>query len=427
MTGAAALTGYRKADGLAATAVFAAMLSVAGLPIYIHAPKYFVDTYGVDLATLGLVLFGLRLIDVVQDPVLGRLAERARGWRRLSVAGAGVALAVAMLGLFALPPPIAPLGWFALTLTVLFTAYSYLTICLYAQGVRAAAGLGRQGHVRLATWRETGALVGVCLAAIAPTLLAFGTDRPLAAFSVGFAGLVAVAVFAMRAEWRAEPVAGPVAVPAAMTARTGFRPVLADPVARRLLILALVNGTPLAVTSTLFLFFVESRLAAPGWDGPLLLLFFLAAAASVPVWGVVARRWGAKPALLAGMVLSILAFGFAARLGAGDVVAFSLICLASGAALGSDMVLLPAMFAARMAKVAPTAAEAFGLWSFVNKFTLAFAAATLLPILQLGGFDAGAANTDAALSLLSLLYGLVPCVLKLVALALLVTTKLQES
>ena len=55
-------------------AFFASLLGMAGLPIYIHAPKFFVDTYGVTLATLGFALFALRLIDFVQDPLFGRLA-----------------------------------------------------------------------------------------------------------------------------------------------------------------------------------------------------------------------------------------------------------------------------------------------------------------------------------------------------------------
>ena len=55
---------------------FAAVLSGAGLPIYIYAPKYYADTFGVSLTALGVVLFGLRLFDVVQDPVLGWLVAR---------------------------------------------------------------------------------------------------------------------------------------------------------------------------------------------------------------------------------------------------------------------------------------------------------------------------------------------------------------
>ena len=54
------------ARNLAPFALFGAVLAAAGLPIYIHAPKFYVDTYGVSLAALGAVLFALRLIDVVQ-------------------------------------------------------------------------------------------------------------------------------------------------------------------------------------------------------------------------------------------------------------------------------------------------------------------------------------------------------------------------
>lgn len=406
-----------KPTGLPGYAVFAAMLAAAGLPIYIHAPKFYVDEYGVSLAALGAVLFGLRLLDVIQDPLFGWVSERTRRMRGLTVAAAVIVLALSMLGLFAVTPPIAPLAWFAVCLTGLFSAFSYLTICFYAQGVQKADTLGDQGHIRLATWRETGALLGVCVAAVAPTVL-LGTGHPFALFALGFAAVCLVAWMAMRREWQSGSVQG----------ETGFRTVLADPTARRLLLIALVNATPVAVSSTLFLFFVESRLQAPGWEGPLLLLFFLAAAVTAPIWGKLAARYGAKPVLVVAMVLAVVAFGFALTLGAGDAALFAVICLASGAALGADLTLLPAIFARRMAVIAPNAGQAFGLWSFVSKFTLAFAAVILLPVLDSVGFVTGGTDTpERALTVLTLLYAAVPCALKLVAIGLLAATPLPET
>jgi GPH family glycoside/pentoside/hexuronide:cation symporter len=114
-------------------------------------------------------------------------------------------------------------------------------------------------------------------------------------------------------------------------------------------------------------------------------------------------------------------------LGPGDWPAFALICVASGAALGADMTLLPAIFADRMARVSPSAAEGFGLWSFVSKFTLAFAAVTLLPLLEASGFQAGPDNTETALGTLGLLYAAVPCALKVVAIVFLIATDLTET
>lgn len=406
---------------LPAWALFSALIAAAGLPIYIHAPKFFVDSYGVSLAALGGVLALLRLIDVVQDPALGWLAQRFRAQRRAMVAVATALMAGAMWALFGMTAPIAPLLWFAVTLTVLFSAYSFLTIVFYAQGVAQAEAMGPGGHTRLAGWRETGSLLGVCLAAIAPTLLAGGTEAPFAAFAIGFAVLSLLATLAMRRAWNAN------AAPSTLqpSIRAMFAPALGDKTARDLLILALVNAAPVAVTSTLFLFFVESRLGQPDLAGLYLLVFFLSAALSAPIWSGFARRFGEKPVLLAGMVLAIAAFLWAMMLGTGDGLAFAIICLGSGAAMGADLVVLPALFARRMAALGSEAAG-FGMWSFVSKLSLALAAAILLPALQGAGFTPSAANGDAALWALTLAYAGLPCALKLFALAWLARMDLSQ-
>ena len=139
---------------LAPFALFAGMLAMAGLPIYIHAPKFYVDEFGVSLAALGTVLFVLRLIDVVQDPALGWLSRRLAAARGTAVAIAVLIMALAMFGLFGVTPPIAPIAWFAITLALLFSAFSFLTISFYAEGVSKAKRLDGDGHVRLAGWRE---------------------------------------------------------------------------------------------------------------------------------------------------------------------------------------------------------------------------------------------------------------------------------
>jgi glycoside/pentoside/hexuronide:cation symporter, GPH family len=403
---------------LAPWSLFAAMIAAAGLPIYIHAPKFFVDNYGVSLAALGGVLALLRLLDVVQDPFFGWLAEVTRARRAQGVSVAVVVLAGAMIALFAVPPPIAPLAWFALTLTVLFSAYSYLTIVFYAQGVEKASQMGPSGHTKLAGWRETGSLIGVSFAAVAPVALAAMSPAPFAAFAFGFAALCLLAWVSMRRAW------GNVA--AKVIGLALFRPVLADPLARRLLFLALINAAPVAVTSTLFLFFVESRLELPDFAGGYLLLFFLAAAASAPLWSKLGTAQGEKRVLIMGMILSILSFVWAFNLGAGQALAFALICLGSGAALGADMVLLPAIFARRLSYLGNEAAG-FGLWSFASKLSLALAAAVVLPALQWAGFQSGATNQAAALSALTWAYAGLPCGLKVLALAYLTALPLQET
>ena len=287
-----------------------------------------------------------------------RQRQPLRQWRAAAVSVAVAALCAGMVGLFTAEPPGNPLIWFAAMLAIVFSSFSFLTICFYAQGVTKADFLGEQGHLQLARWRETGALLGICVASIAPVVLGRVMDAPFAGFAAGFAFLGLLAWRAMASEWVGS-----------LRPNDGVWVVLSDRVARRLLIVAFLNAAPVAVSSTLFLFFVEARLDAPGWEGPLLLLFFMAAAVAAPIWGKAAERFGTRATLLAGMALSVLAFGFALTLGAGDVAAFAAICLASGAALGADMTLLPALFAARVARISAPAGAGFGLWSFLSIFS----------------------------------------------------------
>ena len=403
-------------DRLPAYSVFAAVLSGAGLPIYIYAPKYYADTFGVSLTALGALLFAMRLFDMIQDPVLGWISERLTRSKKLVITLTATVMALSMIGLFAVAPPIAPLWWFGITVTGLFTAFSFLTINFYAQGV-SKAGDDPQGHVRLAAWRESGALLGVCIAAVIPTVLIGVVASPFAAFAYGFAALTLIAAFFMWPEWKGRVNQEP----------SQIGEIIRDNTARKLLILALVNATPLAVSSTLFLFYVESKLGAPGWEGGLLVLFFLAAAISSPLWSALARRFGAKPVLISAMVLAVASFGYTLTLSPGDVIPFAVICVLSGATIGADLTLLPAMFAKRMAAISPNGGQGFGLWNLVNKFTLAFAAVVLLPLLERSGFQAGATNLPAeAITMLTVLYALVPSLLKLVAIGLLIATKLED-
>lgn len=420
--------GRERRENLGAWSLFAALIAAAGLPIYIHAPKFYADTYGISLAALGGTLALLRLIDVVQDPLLGWLAEVMRARRAALVMAAAGVMAASMLGLFAVAPlpgpPMAPLLWFALMLTGLFSGFSFLTIAFYGQGVEKAAGLGAGGHLRLAGWREGGALLGVCVAATAPVALAALSDQPFALFAAGFAGLAVIATYAMRGNWRLPVQAS---TPGFRASLEVFRPALADATARRLLVLALINAAPVAVTSTLFLFFVESRLQLPGLEGVFLLIFFVAAAASTPVWSRLGNRWGARPTLGLGMGLAIGSFLWALLVGPGEAAAFAAISAASGAALGADMVLLPAIFARRLGQLGQTGnAAAFGLWSFVSKLSLALAAVTLLPALDAAGYTPGPGNSAAALDLLAWLYAGLPCALKAAALLMLALSPLPE-
>lgn len=403
-------------NNLLSFSVFGAVLASAGLPIYMFGPIFFAETYGVSLTSLGAALFALRLVDSIQDPILGYISARLVSKRSLYVTGSVLLLCLAMVMMFAIPPLFSPLYWFFLTSLCLFTAYSFLSINFYAIGVLKAEDLNG-GHKRLAAWRETGSLIGICLAAIIPTIASRFTGNPYTFFSMWFVIISLVGWFLMRGEW----------VKTTENYKLPFYNVLKDHVLKKLIIFGLCNSAPLAVTSSLFLFYVDSVLVLPQYSGILLLTFFISGAIAAPIWAKLAERYGEKLTLIVAMLVSIMCFSFVLLLGSGDLIPFLLICSISGVTVGADLTLVPAIFAGRVAKISANTTHAFGIWSFISKSSLALAAIILLPVLDYYGYKAGSdLNSAESLEKLIVLYAMVPVVLKCIAMLILINTPFGE-
>ena len=122
-------------------------------------------------------------------------------------------------------------------------------------------------------------------------------------------------------------------------------------------------------------------------------------------------------AWLLAMGLSIVAFGGASVLGAGDVWPFALICVASGLALGADLA-LPAAIAADLGERQGQAGACFGVWNFVAKLNLALAAGVSLPLIGALGYVAGGRD-ESGLAALTFAYALLPLAFKALAAVLL--------
>lgn len=387
--------------------LYALMLAAAGIPLYIHLPRFASTELGIGLGAVGSMLMIIRLIDLVQDPLLGWAIDRWPGAQSRFALAAAAGLALGFPLLYTLTPGPTVVLELTAVLILLFSAYSLGMIVLYGRSATLAHAPTRTALITLAGFREAGMLAGVIIAAIAPTIfVALGAKmQGYPAFGV-FLGLLALLTALLtRPIWQRPPVPG-----------KGLT--LADLIssgALRLLALALVNSLPVAITSTLFLFFVEDRLHLIGLGGPLLILFFLSAGLSVPLWTRVTNRIGGKKTLCIAMPMAIIGFVGSAFLPAGSLIGFGVICVASGAALGADMVILPALFSFVLTRAGLKASAAFGIWSFAGKLGLALAAFTVLPLLDVCGFIPGAENNDRALAALNLSYAVLPCLLKLCA------------
>lgn len=419
--------------------LFGLPLAMVALPIYVYVPQFYAQRSGLSLATIGAALLTARLLAAFIDPALGWWMERGHQPYARYVA---LALAPLLLGFGALfhPPAwgaAAMLGWFLSALLLVYTGFSMAMIAHQSWGAALSPAVAQRA--RLTAMREGCGLLGVIGAAGVEA--AFGYDVLALAFSACL--LLAAALLLRHAPRPPPPVPQlvpmtvPMTVPMSVrhppragrfTRNTLLAPFQSVPF-RALFAVLIVNGVAAAIPATLFLFFAADRLQLGSYAGLFLMLYFAAAAASMPLWVALARRWGEARAWGAGMLLAACVFVWAYALGAAALWGFGAICLLSGLTLGADLALPPALLAGVIGAAdtgdagGARAAAYFGWWNWGVQLNLALAAGIALPLLGWLGYVPGASGSTVALSVA---YCLLPCGLKLLAAAMLWRAPLRD-
>ena len=391
---------------LLAYGAFGLPLALVALPIYVMVPQLYAAQLGMSLATVGTLLLAARTLDAFIDPPLGRWMDGARfggypGFIMLALPLLALGFAALML-----PPALDQNGlvlWFGVSLVLVYLGYSMATIAHNSWGARLTQQRGER--TRLTAVREACALLGVVLAASLPPLVG------RSGLCISFVLLLLLTAFILL---RRAPRAVEVTEP-----KPGAHWLLpfAQSRFRWLFAVYALNGIAAAVPATLFLFFVSDRLLLPDQAPLFLLLYFLSAALALPIWTRIAARIGESRAWLGAMLLAIFAFVWTAQLNAGAQLPFAIVCILTGAALGADLALPPALLAGVISRAEHSGEHEgsyFGLWSWITKMNLALAAGIALPFLAWLGYTPGTTQPQA-LSALTLTYAALPCALKSIA------------
>lgn len=399
-------------------------LAAMALPFYVIAPTFYIEQLGVSAAGLGFVLLLIRLFDAISDPVVGYFADRVSppiGRRRGLFLGFAPAAALAAFMLF-WPPADAGLPYIALWGLLLSLFFTGVSLPYTAWGAELSTEY--QGRTVVSAFRESATLIGTLIAVVVPFLI--GVDTPeglhgLAVLAIFLA--VAVPVTAVLAVWRTPEPDN--LSRRSVTFREGLGFLGANRPFLRLICAFFLNGFANAIPATLFLLFVSERLGAGEMRGPLLLLYFVCGIVGVPVAVSMAARFGKHRTWCGAMILACVIFAFSGFLGEGDVLAFAIICAATGLLLGFDLTLPPAIQADVIDLDTLRSGEQrtgiyFAAWGLATKLSLALSAGIVLPIVEWSGFEAGQPGEQAAetLFVLSALYAWLPILPKLAAIAL---------
>ncbi len=408
---------------IAAYALPALPLAALSLPFYILIPTFYATALGVPLALVGQVLLAARVVDAVSDPAIGILADRYRprfGRRRALMLLTAVPTALAAWAVF-VPPTGAGALWLLIFGTLLSVGTTAVTIPYGAWGAELATDYAGRG--RIAAARESVVVVGTLIASATPAAVAAfgGTDADsLAYLASGVALLlpITVVVAVLAVPEPADYSGTQLDLRSGLAALARNRPFL------RLLAAFVLNGFANGLPATLFLLYVSAVLQSGDAAGPLLFAYFLAGITGVPVALKLADRFGKHRAWAGSMVVAAIIFAAVPLLGAGDTGWFLAICIATGLALGADLVLPPAIQADVIdvdtaASGEQRTATYVAVWALGTKLALALGVGIAFPLLDAAGFKAdGGPQATSGLTTLVVLYAVVPVVAKLAAAAL---------
>ncbi|MBE0492697.1 MAG: MFS transporter [Sulfurospirillum sp.] len=387
-------------------------LALLGLPLYVYLPTFYTQDLGIDIFTVGLVLLFARLLDMFLDPLIGYLSDHFFSRKVYIFCG----MLCLLFGFYFLTHPPLDVGfmWLLFFSMCVYFGWSLMSVPYYALGADLTQSYSE--NTKYASYRELFNITGVLLALSIPYL--FGVaDVPresllLMNTTVFFLLPPLLLLFLYTIKPKAQK---------RYTHR--FKEVLQKFFAalkrsRTLFSAFFFNSFANALPATLFLFYIELVIGAKEYAGNLLLVYFFAGIIALPFWNYIARKSSKKTAWKLSMISAMFFFAFIPILQEGELLFFALITLFSGMSLGADMA-LPTSMQADIAQNSFGSSQEmggtlFGFFAMLVKLSLAFGVGVSFALLGLAGFDA-AAPTQQSLFALTLLYGALPVLLKLVA------------
>jgi len=400
-------------------------LAMLALGLFMFLPTVYSTSTGISMQEVGLIIFATRLWDFVTDPLVGWLSDktRSRFGRRIPwMTLAWLPLSISTYKLF-LPPPDAGASYLAFWSFLLFLSGTSLFMPYTAMGAELSTSYHERS--RIFAFRHMFAVLGTLIAAL---LFWFANSR--GAFNpeasaleliawVGLALLPVTLVATLRKV--REP---PIDVSRRrddIRWKDGVRVMFGNRTYLRILGCYLCNGIANALPVTLIFFFVRSVLEAPEWTPIILALYFLAAICGTPLWLILANRLGKHKSWCIALLVAAGTLVFVPLLGPGDVMWFLAIAIIVGVTLGADLAMPAAMLADVVDQdILATGRQRtgiyFAVWAMSAKLAAATAVGFSFPILDWVGFTPDMYNEAGALLVLSILFGLCPVILKLLAL-----------
>ncbi|WP_325073229.1 MFS transporter [Francisella tularensis] len=387
-------------------------VAFASIPIYIFLPKYYHTNYGINLAILSVVLFILRALDAIFDPLIGWYCDR---FHYLSKINLVAIITMFIIGVFIICIPVFSnmilnlgIGVFLSTL-----AFSYITIFSTTKGALWFKDDNSKSIIISA--REISNILGVLVASILLSILLAFMPNQSSYFLYALIAIVLiiiVSIFFFRWLNKISIENKSKHIIYNFNVKNYIRHFDGDG------IFLFITYTISAVGSTLpavtIIFFSKNVLKTPDLSGLYIFVYFLGAIIFIPIMKKISLKFGIIKTWGYALIFYAAIFSFVFGLSEGDYIIFTLISFLAGAGLATELI-LPSVLLAKWIDNYPERKELgngyYALLAFIAKFSYAIATLITLPLID----SSYSTDPDNLNMILRIVYCVLPCIMKLSA------------
>lgn len=357
-------------------------IAFASVPIYIFLPEYYHSVFGIDLATLSIVLFSLRILDAIVDPIIGWYCDKFAHWSKISFI---LIIICFMIGVYITCAPVFSnkilnliTGIFLATL-----AFSYLTIFVATKGALWAKDEASKSTI--ISTREVFNIIGVLIASILPfTFIAFmPAQQSYLAYAI-FANILILiaAIFFYRWLCSTTIINKKLDNLPNLNILSYIRAFNKDGVF--LFCAYILSALGSAIPAVTLVFFSKHILGTTDLTGIYIFLYFLGTVIFIPVVKKIALKIGIVNTWGYSLIFCVIIFILTLFLSDGDSIYFSIICFLSGAGFACDLILLSILLAEWIDT--PDRQKLgngfYAIFAFIGKFCFALATILALPLIN---------------------------------------------
>lgn len=408
------LPGWRLA-GMAAIAV---PIAGGGVPLAIYLPPIYAQSFGLSLTTIGAIFLIGRIWDMISDPLIGALSDRARprfGRRRSFIAAGGLLYGLSSIFLFFPPGGVVTPWSLGIVMFFFYLGWTMVQVPLFAWS-------GELSHVyhertRIVTYQQVVTVFASLVALILPTLvdqLRPGDNL----FKMAMMGtLILVSILPALALTLFSVPEGPPPPRVRSDMKLGQTILLI--VREKLLMRVLASDFAVTlgqyIRNSLFVFFVSFYMGVPHWASGLFLFQFIFGIFAGPIWLRIGYRIGKHRAAVLGEIAQVVINLGLLLLVPGNLTGLVLLTLAQGLAQNSGNLMLRSIVADvadkhRLETGADRAGLFFSVFSLSGKAGIAVAVGISLPLVAWLGFNPAEGAASGGLEGLKWVFALGPAI-----------------